>query len=76
MAYRHSGLLTRFMEGVENKLVRALIPEVIVDHIFCAKAALERYHIADPGRLINLDKTGISFRMLSGKGIRKGTGKA
>lgn len=60
------------MQQVEDVRVAAVTKENVAEHISRVQAAIKRYNIKSAKQIVNMDQSGISFKKMVGRSLRKG----
>lgn len=71
---KRTNLEIKGMRGVEEERLNAQRSEIIAEHIESVEEEVIRFNVRDPSRIINLDETGISFKSMTSRSIRRGIG--
>ena len=69
---RNLTLSIRLVRAIESRLIQAVTRRNVGEHIARMQAAMDRYNVHDARRIFNIDESGVSFRTMAGKRLRKG----
>lgn len=65
-------LAYRKVQQVEAARINAVTEEHICEHIARVQAAIKRYGIRSASQIVNMDQSGMSFKKMVGRSLRKG----
>ena len=69
---RNPTLSIRSVRAIESRRIQAVTRRKVGEHIARMQAAMDRFNVHDARRIFNIEESGVSFRTLARKILRKG----